>query len=179
MVPVKVLKIKFHHTSRSYAVLLDEISGNRSLPVMVGACEAHSIALALECSEPPRPMTHDLMKVMITATKGKIISVQITDLIDGIFYARIKIEGPHMGLLNLDSRPSDAIAVALRTNAPIFVENSIMDDASNIEIADEMQTHVEDDEEEKGNLENKLKKAVELEKYEEAAIIRDQLKEFK
>ena len=116
---------------------------------------------------------------MITETKGKITSVQITDLIDGIFYARIKIEGPHMGLLNLDSRPSDAIAIALRTNAPIFVENSIMDDASNIEIIDEMQTHVEDDEEEKGNLENKLKKAVELEKYEEAAIIRDQLKEFK
>ena len=133
MIPVKVSKITFHHTSRSYAVLLDEISGERSLPVMVGACEAHSIALALEYTEPPRPMTHDLIKAMITESKGKINSVKITDLIDGVFYARIEIQGIQVGALNLDSRPSDAIAIALRTEAPIFVDESIMDEASQLE----------------------------------------------
>ena len=179
MVPVKVSKITFHHTSRSYAVLLDEISGERSLPVMVGACEAHSIALALEYSEPPRPMTHDLIKVIITESKGKINSVKITDLIDGVFYARIEIQGAQVGALNLDSRPSDAIAIALRTEAPIFVDESIMDEASQLEEENnKIGAEFLEIEEQKEDLEHKLRKAVELEKYEEAAVIRDQLKEY-
>jgi bifunctional DNase/RNase len=159
--------------------LLDEISGERSLPVMVGACEAHSIALALEYSEPPRPMTHDLIKAMVTESKGKINSVKITDLIDGVFYARIEIQGAQIGVLNLDSRPSDAIAIALRTEAPIFVDETVMDDSFQLE--EENNTiGVEkfEIEEQKEELENNLRKAVEMEKYEEAAVIRDQLKEY-
>jgi hypothetical protein len=179
MIPVKVSKITFHHTSRSYAVLLDEISGERSLPVMVGACEAHSIALALEYTEPPRPMTHDLIKAMITESKGKINSVKITDLIDGVFYARIEIQGTQVGALNLDSRPSDAIAIALRTEAPIFVDESIMDEASQLEEENnKIGGEFFEIEEKKEDLEHKLRKAVELEKYEEAAVIRDQLKKY-
>ena len=179
MVPVKVSKITFHHSSRSYAVLLNEISGERSLPVMVGACEAHSIALALEYSEPPRPMTHDLIKAMITESKGKINSVKITDLIDGVFYAMIEIQGAQIGALNLDSRPSDAIAIALRTEAPIFVDESIMDDASQFEEENNKNgSEFFEIEDQKEDLESKLKIAVELEKYEEAAVIRDQLKEY-
>ena len=179
MIPVKVSKITFHHTSRSYAVLLDEISGERSLPVMVGACEAHSIALALEYAEPPRPMTHDLIKVMITESKGKINSVKITDLIDGVFYARIEVQGTQVGAINLDSRPSDAIAIALRTEAPIFVEESVMDGASQLEEENNtISTEFLEIEEQKEDLESQLKKAVELEKYEEAAVIRDQLKDY-
>lgn len=178
MIPVKVSKITFHHSTRSYAVLLKEISGDRSLPVMVGACEAHSIALALEYTEPPRPMTHDLIKAMISEVNGKINSVQITDLIDGVFYARIEIEGMHIGSLNLDSRPSDAVAIALRTEAPIFVEDSVMEEASNQNEEIENDSEINEFGDNKEDLENKLKKAVELEKYEEAAVIRDQLKEY-
>ena len=178
MIPVKVSKIIFHHSTRSYAVLLKEISGDRSLPVMVGACEAHSIALALEYTEPPRPMTHDLIKAMISEVNGKINSVQITDLIDGVFYARVEIEGIQIGTLNLDSRPSDAVAIALRTEAPIFVEDSVMEEASNQNEEIENDSGINEFGEKKEDLENKLKKAVELEKYEEAAVIRDQLKEY-
>jgi len=178
MIPVKVSKITFHHSTRSYAVLLKEISGDRSLPVMVGACEAHSIALALEYTEPPRPMTHDLIKAMISEVNGKINSVQITDLIDGVFYARVEIEGNQIGTLNLDSRPSDAVAIALRTEAPIFVEDSVMEEASNQNEEIENDSGINEFGEKKEDLENKLKKAVELEKYEEAAVIRDQLKEY-
>ncbi|MEC7927493.1 MAG: bifunctional nuclease family protein, partial [Candidatus Neomarinimicrobiota bacterium] len=148
-------------------------------PVMVGACEAHSIALALEYSEPPRPMTHDLIKAMITESKGKINSVKITDLIDGVFYAMIEIQGAQIGALNLDSRPSDAIAIALRTEAPIFVDESIMDDASQFEEENNKNgSEFLEIEDQKEDLESKLKIAVELEKYEEAAVIRDQLKEY-
>jgi len=178
MIPVKVSKITFHHSTRSYAVLLKEISGDRSLPVMVGACEAHSIALALEYTEPPRPMTHDLIKAMISEVNGKINSVQITDLIDGVFYARVEIEGNQIGTLNLDSRPSDAVAIALRTEAPIFVEDSVMEEASNQNEENENNSEINEFGDKKEDLENKLKKAVELEKYEEAAVIRDQLKEY-
>jgi hypothetical protein len=178
MIPVKVSKITFHHSSRSYAVLLQEISGERSLPVMVGACEAHSIALALEYTEPPRPMTHDLIKAMITETKGKINSVQITDLIDGVFYARIEMQGNEFGLLNLDSRPSDAIAIALRTESPIFVDETVMDETAQFEENENISSDVNEIGERKEELETKLKKAVELEKYEEAAAIRDQLKNY-
>jgi len=178
MIPVKVSKITFHHSSRSYAVLLQEISGERSLPVMVGACEAHSIALALEYTEPPRPMTHDLIKAMITETKGKVNAVQITDLIDGVFYARIEMQGSEFGLLNLDSRPSDAIAIALRTESPIFVDETVMDETAQFEESEKISSDVNEIIERKEELETKLKKAVELEKYEEAAAIRDQLKNY-
>jgi hypothetical protein len=124
-------------------------------------------------------MTHDLIKAMVTESKGKINSVKITDLIDGVFYARIEIQGAQIGVLNLDSRPSDAIAIALRTEAPIFVDETVMDDSFQLE--EENNTiGVEkfEIEEQKEELENNLRKAVEMEKYEEAAVIRDQLKEY-
>ena len=182
MIPVIVSKITFHHSSRSYAVLLNEISGERSLPVMVGACEAHSIALALEYTEPPRPMTHDLIKAMITESKGTINSVKITDLIDGVFYAMIEIQGAQIGALNLDSRPSDAIAIALRTEAPIFVDESVMKEAG---VEDEEQSSVSfeelvhsHDSNRRKILEEKLQEADEDEEYEQAAKIRDQLMEL-
>ena len=124
-------------------------------------------------------MTHDLIKAMITESKGKINSVKITDLIDGVFYAMIEIQGAQIGALNLDSRPSDAIAIALRTEAPIFVDESIMDEASQLEEENnKIGAEFLEIEEQKEDLEHKLRKAVELEKYEEAAVIRDQLKEY-
>ena len=133
----------------------------------------------MEYTEPPSPMTHDLIKAMISESKGKINSVKITDLIDGVFYARIEIQGSLIGALNLDSRPSDAIAIALRMEAPIFVDESIMDEASQYEEDDnKIGSEIPEIEDQKEDLESKLKQAVELEKYEEAAVIRDQLKEY-
>jgi len=121
MIPVKVQKISFHPPSRSYAVILKEIQGERRLPVIVGAFEAQSIALALEFMETPRPLTHDLVGNIIKGVDGKLNAIMITELNEGVFYARLEISGECIGERSIDSRPSDALAVALRLQSPIFV----------------------------------------------------------
>ena len=93
MIPVTVHKITFHPPSRSYAVILKEIDEDRSLPVIVGSFEAQSIALAMENAESPRPLTHDLIGSLIHEIESKLIAVKITDLIDGVFYARMELRG--------------------------------------------------------------------------------------
>ena len=177
-VEMKVGGLTLDPVTKTPIVILKDSDNKLNLPIWIGLMEATSMATELEGIKMARPMTHDLLRDLVEKAGGVVESIEVTSLQDNTYYATIRVKLGDRDV-NIDSRPSDAIAIALRTNAPIFVENSIMDDTSNIEIVDEMQTHVEGDEEEKGNLENKLKKAVELEKYEEAAIIRDQLKEFK
>ena len=121
MIAVKVNKISFHPPSRSYAVILKEIDGERRLPVIVGAFEAQSIALALEYMETPRPLTHDLIGNIIKGIGSKLKTVKITTLKEGVFFASLEISGDGIGERSIDSRPSDALAVALRLQAPILV----------------------------------------------------------
>ena len=85
MIPVKIKKISYYHPSRSYAVILEEIDGDRNLPVLVGAYEAQSIAMAMEFVETPRPLTHDLIVNMINEINSKISSIKITKVEDGIY----------------------------------------------------------------------------------------------
>ena len=180
MIPVKVQKISFHPPSRSYAVILCEINGTRKLPVIVGAFEAQSIALALESMNTPRPLTHDLIGLLIKEVEANLVSVRITNLEEGVFYATLDINGKITGKRSVDSRPSDAIAVGLRMQAPIMIAEKLFDEAG---IEDE-----DEDEDIPGEisaslsvkeLENRLQVAVEGEKYEVAAKIRDQIKELK
>ena len=112
MIAVKVNKISFHPPSRSYAVILKEIDGERRLPVIVGAFEAQSIALALEYMDPPRPLTHDLIGNIIKGIGSKLKTVKINTLKEGVFYASLEIGGDGIGERSIDSRPSDALAVA-------------------------------------------------------------------
>ena len=91
MIPVKVQKISFHPPSRSYAVILSEINGKRKLPVIVGSFEAQSIALALEAMDTPRPLTHDLIGLLINEIDASLVAVKITSLEDGVFYASLDI----------------------------------------------------------------------------------------
>ena len=177
MIPVSVHKITFHPPSRSYAVILKEIENDRSLPVIVGSFEAQSIALAMEHSESPRPLTHDLIGSLIQEIESKLTAVKITDLIDGVFYARMEIKGKLVGDRSLDARPSDAIVIALRMDAPILVDDAVMkevgvldeDIAKDVkEVSHSIQKH----------LEEQLVKAVEVEDYERAAVIRDKIKEL-
>ena len=98
MIAVKVHKISFHPPSRSYAVILKEIDGERRLPVIVGAFEAQSIALALEYMETPRPLTHDLIGNIIKGIESSLKTVKITSLKEGVFYARLEIEGDGIGV---------------------------------------------------------------------------------
>ncbi|NOZ04040.1 MAG: hypothetical protein GXO92_05470 [FCB group bacterium] len=180
MIAVKVDKISFHPPSRSYAVILKEISGIRKLPVIVGAYEAQSIALALEYMETPRPLTHDLIGSIIRQIEGKLVAVKITELIDGVFYSRMELRGKLIGKRSIDARPSDAIAVALRMNTPILVADQVMDEASVVEeIPKETPVEALRKEPTREKLESQLQAAIEAEEYEKAAILRDKIKELK
>lgn len=106
------------------AVILTDAQGKRWLPIVIGSQEASSIALALQEAEPPRPMSHDLMKAIIESTRARVRSVVIHDLRDSTFYSRVHLES-HGETFDIDARPSDGIALALRLNAPIFVTDRI------------------------------------------------------
>ena len=178
MIPVSVEKISYHPSSRSYAVLLKEKDSENVLPILVGSFEAQSIALALEVVETPRPLTHDLICEMIKKIDAKLISVNISKLNDGVFYSKLKIKGNNFGIKIIDSRPSDAISIALRLNAQIYVSPEVIQEAG---VSKEEITTKESLKKAKisvKDLELKLKKAVEKEEYEKAAKIRDKLKEL-
>ena len=178
MIPVKVQKISFHPPSRSYAVILTEINGTRKLPVIVGAFEAQSIALALESMDTPRPLTHDLIGLLIKEVEANLVAVRITSLEEGVFYATLDINGKITGKRSVDSRPSDAIAVGLRMQAPIMIAEKLFDEAG-IENEDEDIPGETSASLSVKELEDRLQVAVEGEKYEVAAKIRDQIKELK
>ena len=178
MVPVKVQKISFHPPSRSYAVILSEINGERKLPVIVGSFEAQSIALALEAMETPRPLTHDLIGLLINEIDANLVAVRITNIEDGVFYASLDINGEITGKRSIDSRPSDAIAIGLRMKAPIMISDELFEEAglseSNYETSQNSEKVLSVKE-----LEDRLQIAVDNEKYEVAAKIRDQINELK
>ena len=178
MIPVKVEKISYHPSSRSYAVLLKDERSDLFLPILVGSFEAQSIALAIEVVDTPRPLTHDLICDLITKVDGKLLAVNISKLNDGVFYASLKLSGDNFGTKTIDARPSDAISIALRLNAQIYVTAEVIEEAGveeNEVVSDKQNIlpkySVED-------LEIKLKKAVEEEEYEKAARIRDKLKDL-
>ena len=178
MIPVNVEKISYHPSSRSYAVLLKEENSELVLPILVGSFEAQSISLAIEVISAPRPLTHDLICDIINKIDAELIAVNIFQLNDGVFYAKLKIKGPKFGTKMIDARPSDAISIALRLNAQIFVTPEIIKEAgvSQDDIITEDKAiipkiSIED-------LELKLKKAVEKEDYERAAKLRDEIKDL-
>jgi uncharacterized protein len=109
-------------------VLLKERTGERVLPIGIGRLEAQAIALPLQGVHPPRPMTHDTFVEVLRDLGAHLLSVQVTDLTDSTFYARLTLE--HAGRQRVvDMRPSDAIALAVRTETPIYVAESVMDQA--------------------------------------------------
>ena len=179
MIPVKVLKISYHPPSRSYAVILKEIKGKKCLPVIVGSFEAQSIALAIEVVDTPRPLTHDLICDVITGIDGSLKTVRVNHLQDGVFFAQLELESDDFGNRVIDARPSDAIAVALRMNTPILVAPKVIKEAG----VDE-DTLTEDTPAEKKPgfslkvLKEKLRDAIEEEKYEIAAKLRDKISEL-
>lgn len=105
-------------------LILSDPSGERFLPIVIGPAEASSIALALQDSTPPRPLSHDLMKSIIDATRASVKCVVIHDIRESTFLARVELESAGQ-IFDLDARPSDGIALALRADAPIFVTSRI------------------------------------------------------
>src|SRR5438270_6439244 len=117
-------------------VILRDKEGTRTLPIWVGMFEANAIALQIENISTPRPMTHDLLRNVIHDLKGTVEKIVVCDLQDGTFYALIYVR-VHGELLAIDSRPSDAIALALRTRAAIFVEEAVIDSAKTVDVVSE------------------------------------------
>lgn len=176
----------------AYALILSELNGERKLPIVIGAFEAQSIAIALEKEiKPPRPLTHDLFKNFSIKFDIIIKQVIIHKLVDGVFYSSIICERDRIEEI-IDSRTSDAIAIALRFNAPIFTYENILTKAGVIlkvdeanedsrsiikEIIQEDPTDSNEDYKNKNTeeLQKLLKIAVLKENYEYAALIRDEI----
>jgi len=170
--------------SGSFALVMGERGGSRRLPIIIGMFEAQAIAIEIEHISPNRPMTHDLFRSLAEAFEIRLIEVVISDLREGVFYARLVCIGEDKKI-EIDARPSDAIAIALRFNAPVYTYENVLQEAG-IVLSDE-----EDDEtfEEvhkptrpeslkdysKEELQGLLSQALEKEDYEKAAKIRDEL----
>ena len=188
MIQVQVEKISFYPPSKGYAVLLKESMGDRFLPVIVGSFEAQSIALALEEVQMPRPMTHDLFCNTIDELDVEISDVVISELADGTFFSKINMEG-QMGARDIDARPSDAIALALRVGAPIYVSESVMEEASVKDLLESNEGSGKSEyqlgkpetvapQEYLKKLEDQLEQAVSTEDYEKAVVLRDKIKKY-
>src|SRR5215203_524787 len=128
MIEAVVKSIRFNRMTNNRVVLLKEVAGERYLPIWIGDFESQAILMELQGVESPRPLPYDLMRSMITELQGSVQHVVINDLSMDVFYARIVIAAGGR-TIEIDSRPSDAIALALRSSSPIFVEESVMDRA--------------------------------------------------
>ena len=132
---MRIEGLLFDPRSNMYILLLKEIEGSDTLPIWIGKPEADSIALAMGKIATPRPLTHDLIKNVIYEMKMKITKVVISDIIDNTYYAGIYVDNGGKET-PIDSRPSDAIAVAIRVNAPIYVDENVIEFKTNDELED-------------------------------------------
>jgi bifunctional DNase/RNase len=114
--------------THSYAVVLGEVNGMRRLPIVIGGFEAQAIAVALEKMHPSRPLTHDLMKNFMSAFNVDLTEIIISDLQEGIFYSKLVCVGEN-DTVEIDSRTSDALALAVRFGCPIYTYENILDSA--------------------------------------------------
>lgn len=169
--------------SNNYAVVLGEKGGARRLPIVIGGFEAQAIAVAMERMTPTRPLTHDLFKNALMTFDIVIQEIVINDLLDGVFYAKLVCEKEEQ-IVEIDSRTSDALALAVRFNCPVYTYEFILESAGVIlDGDDEKKESVEHSSGRKKGLEsysvdtlNKMMdEAIEKEDYEKAAKIRDEL----
>jgi bifunctional DNase/RNase len=199
LVKLTIKGISYSQTQNgAYALILNEVDGDRQLPIVIGAFEAQSIAIALEKEiTPPRPLTHDLFKTIADKYEIVITQVIIHKLVDGVFYSSIVCERDALEEV-IDARTSDAIALALRFNAPIFTYKNILDKAGIFLNKNKQDLHsdeeIDDDdilsepevygEEEPQNIYSKfsiqelhtiLEEAIQNEDYEKAALIKAEI----
>ena len=179
------------HTNGAYALILYELEGKRKLPIIIGGFEAQAIALKLENIKPPRPFTHDLFKNIADVFHLHVNEIIIDELHNETFYAKVVCE-VNGEVHEIDARPSDAIAIAVRFNAPLFVTEEIMNEAG---IKEEQKEDGEEDEVLQAEevlpaalvspnvrleeLQSALNDAISNENHEEAARLRDEITRLK
>ena len=179
----------------AYALLLKEVYGSRRLPIIIGAYEAQAIALELEGIKPPRPLTHDLIKSLIDNLGVSVKEVIINELRDNTFYAKIILDVSSL-TNEVDARPSDAIAVAVRTGSSIYVSETVMKIAAFVPSSNEIKESTDENIENNyqiekqptkystkesriATLQDQLRIAIEKEDYERAAKLRDEINRLK
>ena len=177
-------------SNNAYALILKELDGNRRLPIIIGAFEAQAIALEMEGVIPPRPMTHDLIKSIVEIFNSSINEVYINELRDGTFYAKLIFDDFNH---EIDARPSDAIAIAVRCNTPIYVNSDVLNETGILPQGDEAENDEDDDlnrlkqpqqnqskkpQTKMEQLQSQLDKAVHEEDYEKAARLRDEMRKI-
>jgi hypothetical protein len=174
----------------NYALILGEVKGPRRLPVIIGSAEAQAIAIAIEGMVGPRPMTHDLFKNTLETLRTQLREIIITDLREGIFFARLVLDRDGE-IIEVDSRTSDALALATRFECPIYTYNDILESAGIVLEGDDdpgqrkdpsLETVGEDPDGRENltrmnikDLNSRLEQVLQEENYEEAARIRDEL----
>jgi bifunctional DNase/RNase len=128
LIPMEVIGVRVEMPSNQPIVLLKEIDGSRFLPIWVGAVEATAIAFAQQGVEPPRPLTHDLMNNLLDVLDVTLTAVHMTEIKDGIFYATMLLRDANGGQLTISARPSDAIALAVRSHSNILATQELLDE---------------------------------------------------
>ncbi len=185
-IKLEITNLSYSQTqSKAYALVLSESEGTRRLPIIIGNFEAQVIAIELEKMTPSRPLTHDLFQSFASLVNANIKEVIITNLLEGVFFSKIVIDYQDM-TFEIDARTSDAIAIAMRAKAPIYVFENILDMAG-IELNDDLiPMEVQTDEPTPDNsnplhsytlkeLEAKMEEAIRVEDYEVASQIRDEI----
>ena len=190
-IKLEILGLSSGHSQKgTYTLIMGEENGSVKLPIVIGAFEAQAIALVIEGIKPQRPLTHDLFKNVFDQFKLTLKEVFIETLLEGVFYAKLKCSNEN-GEYELDARSSDAIALAVRFNCPIYTSKKIMDEAGIIldhQDEDEIPERPEIEsitprEPKKENfdhldieeLEKILEDAIQIEDYDRAAVIRDEI----
>lgn len=191
-VKLKVLGISYSQTqSGAYALILVEENGERRIPIIIGGFEAQAIVIKLENLDPPRPLTHDLFKSFAKEFNITIIEVVIYKLEEGVFYSRLLCNNGEKEI-SIDSRTSDAVALALRFGCPIYTTEEILEKAGIIITASDTEANPEPESDklfEAGNsmfenfsdeeLYKMIDEAIKTEDYERAASIRDEIEKRK
>jgi uncharacterized protein len=187
MLPVEIVNVAL--LNKRFVIFLKGSADKRALPIFIDDQQAQSIIIQINKVEIPRPLTHDLFKSVLDAIGGEIVRIEVSDLVDDTFYARLIIDFKGK-ILDFDARPSDAICLALRFGAPMYVDEKVMDKAGII-LAEEGGAHetpaVAEPEAPKKSrpklspldaIKHKLDSAIEEERYEDAAKLRDELKKM-
>lgn len=177
MVAVEVSGISISPPYQGYVVILKEKDGEQWLPIFIGATEAHTISLLLQGMKYVRPLTYDLFHSLLDASNATVERVEVTELKENTFYALVHLQTSN-GSKQVDARPSDAVALALKTKAPIFVSENVFTEAGMRGEVTKTEAPVRSAEDQMVELNRQLKEAVEKEEYEKAANLRDKIKEF-
>ena len=182
---VEVLKIKYNPPSKSYAVLLQILNSDEVTAIPVGTKEANTISMAYEGNTFPRPFTHDIMLDIINNLNCKIRKVIISDIKKGTIFSKIILANHQNNEISIDCRPSDAIIMAIKSYANIFIEQHVIDKIQNSDIdvlsynnSENLSSLDIDSNEIIDNLYSALEKAITNEEYEVAAKIRDRIKQI-